>query len=120
MEADLLALHYYSSKVRIKVTVVKKISHAFNNNVIKALDKSNKVQQKLGISKNNFYFCADELTPYVSQLSTERTAKEEAVAAKNTTEKKSRDFINDQRTLIDRLNKEKVLNGELCVYVTYI
>lgn len=97
-------LHYYSSNVRIKVTVISLIKYS-------GIQKN---------SKKRFYFCADELTPYVSQLSTERTAKEEAVIAKNTTEMKSRDFINDQRTLINRLNKEKVLNGELCVYVIYI
>lgn len=44
----------------------------------------------------------------VSKFETEKTAREDAVAAKSLTEQKSRDFINEQRELIETLNRDKV------------
>lgn len=51
---------------------------------------------------------ADELSPLVAELETERSAKEEAISAKMATERKSREFISGQRELIEKVNKEKV------------
>ena len=58
----------------------------------------------------NVHSClvAEELTPLVSRLDAEKTAKEEALAAKTATERKSRDFITGQNELIEKLNREKV------------
>ena len=50
----------------------------------------------------------DELSPLVAKLEMERSTREEAVAAKAATEKKSRDFINEQQDMIEKLNKDKV------------
>lgn len=50
----------------------------------------------------------DELTPLIARLEKEKTAKEEAIAAKNSTERKSREFITEQRELVEKLQGEKV------------
>lgn len=43
----------------------------------------------------------------VTKFETEKSARAEAVAAKSQTEQKSRNFINEQRELIEKLNREK-------------
>ncbi len=50
----------------------------------------------------------DELSPLISRVEAERTAKEEAISSKNATEKKSRTFINEQRDIMEKLDGEKV------------
>ena len=45
----------------------------------------------------------------VAQLESEKNAKENALMAKAETERKSREFISDQRMLIEKLNGEKVI-----------
>ena len=50
----------------------------------------------------------DELTPLASRLEAEISAKEEALNAKTSTERKSREFITQQRELVEKLQNEKV------------
>jgi hypothetical protein len=52
---------------------------------------------------------ADELSPLVARLEAEKSAKEEALSAKSSTERKSKEFITGQRELIEKLNREKVI-----------
>lgn len=54
------------------------------------------------------FVCAEELTPMVAQLESAKTERESALAAKAETERKSRDFISEQRMLIEKLDGEKV------------
>lgn len=54
------------------------------------------------------YVHAEELTPMVAELESTKNAKESALSAKAETERKSREVINEQCMLIERLNAEKV------------
>lgn len=52
--------------------------------------------------------CSAALTPLEGLIVAEKKAKEDAVAAKTTVEKKARDFVNEQKYTIELLTKEKV------------
>ncbi len=54
------------------------------------------------------YVFAEELAPKVAELESVKSAKESALAAKAETERKSREFINEQSGVIDKLKVEKV------------
>jgi len=55
-----------------------------------------------------FYSFPAILSPLETIVETEKKAKEEALAAKVAVEKKARGFVNDQKSIIELLTKEKV------------
>ena len=50
------------------------------------------------------------LSPLEGMLEAEKKSKADAMAAKNSVEKKARDFVNEQNNTIEQITKAKVSN----------